>query len=562
MKRLKGFYFILSLFFSFPLFSQDVQSGKWSALFNSPFDKLHVSTRLLWDSLHTRPDNEITAVIKDLEKNNAASGAALAKCDLLKSIYCRTKNSSFDNYDWKYWGNQAISLATRSNDDYVVQSCCIFLGDAYLQNENYDTAVFYLLKSVELSEKLGFNKTFIDGNKIAASNVLYRTQNYRQCINFCNSSADPEKEYVPITVITAYNNTGLSYLRLHQPDSAIYFFSKAVSFCNKIKWGIWEGILSGNIGDALHEKGEDDKAMPYWQKDYDSCMKYGETGNAGLTLAYMSQYEFNHGMQPQAIRQLQWAESVNNKDAANLIRIYKIKGDCYRKMGRHDSADYFLQQHYRLSDSLNLVVHRNNYNTVQLRMAFDNSLHESELLRKERETEVTRRNLLLASLLAILFAGLLLYNRQRLKIKLTRQQKEIAEAEKNSAKEQLQIFTQTLLEKNEQIEELTASLKQQTIMANDELIHQTLLTEYDWNRFKELFEKTHPDFFNRIKTAAPGITQSEMRLAALIKLNLDNKQMASMQGISVSSLRGNKTRLRQKLNISAETDLEELIKNL
>jgi DNA-binding CsgD family transcriptional regulator len=65
-----------------------------------------------------------------------------------------------------------------------------------------------------------------------------------------------------------------------------------------------------------------------------------------------------------------------------------------------------------------------------------------------------------------------------------------------------------------------------------------------------------------LKSRAPVITQSEMRLAALIKLNLDNKQMASMQGISVSSLRGNKTRLRQKLALPPETDLDELIKSL
>jgi hypothetical protein len=38
--------------------------------------------------------------------------------------------------------------------------------------------------------------------------------------------------------------------------------------------------------------------------------------------------------------------------------------------------------------------------------------------------------------------------------------------------------------------------------------------------------------------------------------------MASMQGISVSSLRGNKTRLRQKLNLQPETDLEEVLKQL
>ena len=217
---------------------------------------------------------------------------------------------------------------------------------------------------------------------------------------------------------------------------------------------------------------------------------------------------------------------------------------------------------YYLSDSINKIISQNNFNTVALKLSYEKSSQGYKLLKKERQAEVNRRNLLLLALVSIALIGILLYNRQRLKIKLAMQQRAIAETEKDAAKEQLNIFTNTLLEKNEQIEKLHASLQQQNIATNEELIHQTLLTDYDWNKFKDLFEKIHTDFFAKLKSIAPGITQSEMRLAALIKLNLDNKQMASMQGISVSSLRGNKTRLRQKLNIAAEVDVEEVVKGL
>jgi len=259
---------------------------------------------------------------------------------------------------------------------------------------------------------------------------------------------------------------------------------------------------------------------------------------------------------------LRWAEFTNLGDPINLVRVYNIQAACYRKLGMHDTADLYWQKYYSLADSLNQVTSRNNFNIVKLRLDFEINSNEVKLLKKARSAETVRRNLLIAALLSLLITGVLLYNRQRLKIKLAQQEKAIAEAAVNIAREQLLIFTQTLLEKNSQIEQLTASVQQQAAASNDELIHQTLLTDYDWNRFKELFEKIHPGFFTSLKNLVAGITQSEMRLAALIRLNLDNKQMASMQGISVSSLRGNKTRLRQKLNVAGETGLEELIKQL
>jgi DNA-binding CsgD family transcriptional regulator len=366
--------------------------------------------------------------------------------------------------------------------------------------------------------------------------------------------------------MSAYNNAGLSYLELNNPDSAIYYFNKGQAYAARKKWSVWEGIMLGNIGMALHQKGEDDKAIIYWQRNYDSSFKYKEWGNAASILAYISEYEFNHGRQAQAISHLQLATAADYSDRApdpqRRILIYKVKSYCYRKLNRHDSADYFLDEHYRLLDSVHQVIGRNKFNLVEFRLAFEKSNFEYNILKKERTAEVERRNLLVVALLASLLAGLLLYNRERLNARLAKQKTAIAEAEKKSAHEQLQTFTQLLLEKNDQIEKLTFSLEQQTTTNVDELIHQSLLTDSDWKRFKDLFEKIHPDFFSRLRQISPGITQSEMRLASLMKLNLGNKEMASMQGISVSSLRGNKTRLRQKLEISADTDLEEFIKQL
>jgi DNA-binding CsgD family transcriptional regulator len=559
-------FFLLSLFLFalvFTSLTQNAATGRWLTLFHQPFDGMHTATETLWDSLSGLPQQSIGQIINSLEREQSVNGneAGQLKLALIKLRYCRQFSGVYENVSWRDLGQSALRLAAAVQDEYLLQSSCKQLGDIYQKHNRSDTALFYLLKSIALAESLGYKKEVLANDKIAASSALYQTQNYAQCVAYCRSGIDIEKTLTPIAVVSAYNNSGLGYAKLGRPDSAFYFFALAAGYAKRMNWGIWEGIASGNMGDALHQQSRDSDALPYWQKDYDSSMKYGEYRNAGLTLAYLSRLQFLAGNR-KAQEQLFWAREINKDDPSALTRIYAIQGECYRRAGLHDSADWFWQQHYRINDSLNHVAAQTNFTTVQLKLAFESAAHQYELLQKQRQAEIIRRNYLLIALVSLLFIGLLLFNRQRLKTKLAKQQQAIIESENASAKEQLSIFTQTLLEKNRQIEKLAASLVQQTTSVNDELLQYTLLTDYDWNKFKELFERNYPQFFGRLKDKASGITASEMRLAALIKLNLDNKQMASMQGISVSSLRGNKTRLRQKLGLSAETDLDGLLKRL
>jgi DNA-binding CsgD family transcriptional regulator len=57
----------------------------------------------------------------------------------------------------------------------------------------------------------------------------------------------------------------------------------------------------------------------------------------------------------------------------------------------------------------------------------------------------------------------------------------------------------------------------------------------------------------------PDITVAEKRMAALTRLHLDTKQMASMLGISPDSVYKIKQRLRKRLQLSDEVTVETYV---
>ena len=186
-----------------------------------------------------------------------------------------------------------------------------------------------------------------------------------------------------------------------------------------------------------------------------------------------------------------------------------------------------------------------------------------------------QRNFIIAGILFLAVIALLLINRQRLKVKY---QQELAVQEKlrmqqenlriqqemESAIMQLKMFTENIIEKTNLVEKLEQQLNNKTISATEqqlisELSQQTILTEDDWDKFKSLFEKIFPLFFQRLKNVAADITVAEQRMAALTRLQLTTRQMASMLGISVDSVHKTKQRLRKRFNLGTDANMEEYI---
>jgi DNA-binding CsgD family transcriptional regulator len=200
----------------------------------------------------------------------------------------------------------------------------------------------------------------------------------------------------------------------------------------------------------------------------------------------------------------------------------------------------------------------------------------------EKQQQIFLRNAIIAFIVLLMIISLLLYNRSQIKNKSRQQQliaqKQLAENELRTATQQLNAFTHSIREKNEFIQKASREIERLNIAKNERpgvapqpqtdnhalqlLQHSVLLTDEDWRNFTGLFEKVHDGFFQRLKQKLPGLSPAETRFAALIKLQLSNKEMASMLGVGTEAIRQIRSRLKKKLNSGDEERIEELVEKI
>lgn len=73
--------------------------------------------------------------------------------------------------------------------------------------------------------------------------------------------------------------------------------------------------------------------------------------------------------------------------------------------------------------------------------------------------------------------------------------------------------------------------------------------------FQENIEQVNREFYTTLNKEYPDLTKSEKELCGLIRLNLSNKEIASLRNISPKSVKMGRYRLRKKLNLTPEEDI-------
>jgi hypothetical protein len=79
--------------------------------------------------------------------------------------------------------------------------------------------------------------------------------------------------------------------------------------------------------------------------------------------------------------------------------------------------------------------------------------------------------------------------------------------------------------------------------------------EDDWKKFEFFFDNVYPQFLENFGSAFPELKDTEIRLCALLKLNLETKQVASVLNLTNEGAKVAKYRLRKKLGLSPDENL-------
>ena len=94
------------------------------------------------------------------------------------------------------------------------------------------------------------------------------------------------------------------------------------------------------------------------------------------------------------------------------------------------------------------------------------------------------------------------------------------------------------------------------------LIDDSLILDGDWENFYNLFNQINTNFIPNLRNYCPQLSDREIRLCALIKLNFNSQHIATLFGISLSSVKVARHRLRKKLNIAENISFEEFFETL
>lgn len=409
------------------------------------------------------------------------------------------------------------------------------------------------------------------------------------------------KQKQDIAYASALNNYGLFlYLTKKELDSALIYFNESYKLTeNSFPEEHLLGSIRDNIADIYVEQEKLKEAKTLYEKNFE-FYKTSETPqyfgidskrliNAG---AQMIETSINLGQLDNVEHTLNQMHDVLS-DTSLKVRLYPISQLHYlQAKERVLIAQNKTQEAYQLakavkhlSDSLAQIntAKKSTIKTTISELTFQRLKTEHIIEKQQKEIKIKNQRLKLwiISISSISILGLLvsLYLRRKQHIINARNKQQIAElqneklnSEIESKQRDLSDFAINLTQNQEWAKELAKKLNQlkttkgrkrkKLLDAFEQEVQNKITFDMDTKAFYQRLDKLSDAFYSVLHAKFPGLSKTDKRLCSLIRLKIDSHEIATLQNITLSSLNTSRYRLRKKLNLSKDNDLNVFIQTL
>jgi len=241
---------------------------------------------------------------------------------------------------------------------------------------------------------------------------------------------------------------------------------------------------------------------------------------------------------------------------------YKVS-EAYEKLNRLDSALHYYKLYHTFKDSLLFKESQSKFTELYAEIKTLDMQKEIEVSRKEIEIDEANKAQLITSIVGIIvfFLGITIFLACRNKqLKL--------ESEIEEGQSALQQQTLHMMNLNNSIQEIESGLKsmkrQEVVLGKDvqSLLNSIFVNrsfEREWEQLGTHFSKIHPNFNSQLLRRHDNLTQKERRLLALVKLDLNTREIAGILSIEQRSVVMSRYRLKQKLGLQEKEDLDAYV---
>lgn len=423
------------------------------------------------------------------------------------------------------------------------------------------------------------------GDALCSISMIYHNLgDYETALSFSLKAlqiADQNPDLNSIREI-ALNNIGLAYKNLNNPEQALTYFDQMITLSRKTgNQSIRSNALSNkclihlsqnNVAEAskyahqslelnrqtddqraiaisLHNialvyrrQNKNDKARDYFEQSQRIFIDLGDRLSQAQNCIALAELELDQSKPEQALQYIHNALSIGQQ--LNINNICKIICQAHHAAYRA----YVKRSHH--PETTNLT--KNN----MLQQALKHLEKYTEHARTRFNEETDRRI-------------------RAMQIRFETHQKERENQQYRQQIEQqereLKRMTTTLATKNNLIRQLhndILNLKHGTQHQPEQLIdlilthlQNTRSPTQDWQQFKEEFNQIYPEFLAELARQYPKLTRQELKISALIRINLTSRQIANTLYISKRSVDAHRYNIRKKLNLDPTQSLTTFLQS-
>ena len=407
---------------------------------------------------------------------------------------------------------------------------------------------------------------------IHISNILIYQEEYHKALQYLTKSLEiAEDDNNKILLSTTFINMGVCFKETGRYREAILYFKKALLNRKTDSNLKTIALAQSSLGDTYFEMQEYKLALSFHKEALNNYSKKGDqqyksvTHNA-IAKTYVKLQYIDSAMFHGKIA-LQLAKEINDlkeqKEATQTLALIA------EQIGDSKIAYQHYKQITFLKDTL-LAIQQIEH-TRELQYKYESEIKEkyiSELSAKNYNAKLNNIYLVIIFLFCVfsLSLGIIIF---RKKFKLSCIEKVLLNRELDHKNKELTTNSLQLAKKNEFLESLKEEVKQIHFSEDQnrhynyqkllQILNFTKVSDKDWENFKNCFEQLHNDFYIKIKYKYPDVTSNELRLMALLKINLSSKEIASILNITQEGVRKARYRLRKKLNIDTNQELVDEI---
>lgn len=429
----------------------------------------------------------------------------------------------------------------------------------------YLPALATLNEALRVAESIGADSAMVDIHNSTA--ITFRhLGDHARAISECHKAIELAermgKKWAAPTI-----TLGVEYLTLKDFDHARSSFERGINLAIASGDRRAEGIATVNLGNTLHHLKMFDEGQRHYESALAIVREIGDPLLEAYVLRSIGTLRRDMRLFDEALDALRTSHAISQRigDATGFHSLMSI-GEVHAELGnlaeaednllraleearRHGDRDGELPIHACIADlyekkgDLALALH---HHKIHAKLT-------EEVIGREHQREMHQMRL-------------------RADVERAEREREVAEersrqleAEMVQKTKELTAMALQMVEKNTFLEELKQGMSEVAVELDPSTrpklrtlvgkVERSINSREEWRAFEEQFEKVHHGFLRRLAANHAGLTPTELKICALVKLDLPTKEIADILRSSARTVEWHRSNVRRKLGFPPDANL-------